>query len=502
MSKTKEARMEEDSEIVLVGGGVMSLTLAAMLKELQPSVHISIYEMFEDVALESSMCWNNAGTGHQAFCELNYTPKKEDGSIDITKAVNINQQYELSREFWAYCVRVGILKEPHTFLNSVPHLSFVADDIVPFLKQRYETLKTCPLFANMQYSEDREQIKQWAPLLLEGRDEKQNIAVTYMEEGTDINFGEIVHQFKEKLSQKDGFDVYLNHRVYDLNKEGNSWRLDILDKQSGERKQVKAKFVFLGAGGGSFLLLQKSGLSEGRGYGGFPVGGLWLVCKNREIIDRHHAKIYGKASIGDPPMSVPHLDTRIINGKKELLFGPYAGFNTKFLKNGSFFDFPLSVRANNCIPMLQAGIDNVPLTIYLIKQILMTDRQRMKKLNMFIPNAEFEDWKAMFAGQRVQIIKKDAQGRGSLQFGTEVVTSQDGSLAALLGASPGASTVVNIMLQVLERCFGDKMNSNDWRDKLSQMVPSYKCSLEDNITHFNERRSKTAQTLQMPFCAI
>ncbi|WP_289181052.1 FAD-dependent oxidoreductase [Helicobacter japonicus] len=253
--------MEEDSEIVLVGGGVMSLTLAAMLKELQPSVHISIYEMFEDVALESSMCWNNAGTGHQAFCELNYTPKKEDGSIDITKAVNINQQYELSREFWAYCVRVGILKEPHTFLNSVPHLSFVADDIVPFLKQRYETLKTCPLFANMQYSEDREQIKQWAPLLLEGRDEKQNIAVTYMEEGTDINFGEIVHQFKEKLSQKDGFDVYLNHRVYDLNKEGNSWRLDILDKQSGERKQVKAKFVFLGAGGGSFLLLQKSGLS-------------------------------------------------------------------------------------------------------------------------------------------------------------------------------------------------------------------------------------------------
>ncbi len=407
--------MGEDADIVLVGGGVMSFTLAAMIKELQPSAHISVYEMLEDVALESSMCWNNAGTGHQSFCELNYTPKKADGSIDITKAVSINQQYELSKEFWAYCVRVGILKEPKTFLNPVPHLSFVVDDI---------------------------------------------------------------------------------------NKDGNAWLLDVLDKQNGTKKQVKTKFVFLGAGGGSFPLLQKSGIPEGRGYGGFPVGGLWLVCKNRDIIDKHHAKIYGKASIGDPPMSVPHLDTRIINDKKELLFGPYAGFNTKFLKHGSFFDFPLSMRANNLLPMIQAGIDNVPLTVYLIKQILMLDRQRMKKLNVFIPAAEFKDWRAMFAGQRVQIIKKDANGRGSLQFGTEVITSQDGTLAALLGASPGASTVVNIMLQVLERCFGDKMNSSDWREKLTQMVPSYGRSMEENITRFNECRSKTAETLQMPFCAI
>ncbi|WP_300958303.1 malate dehydrogenase (quinone), partial [uncultured Helicobacter sp.] len=482
--------------------GVMSLTLAAMLKELSPSIHISIYEMLEDVGLESSMTWNNAGTGHQALCELNYTPKKEDGSIDITKALKINQQYELSKEFWAYCVKVGILKEPRTFINPVPHLSFVVDHIVPYLKQRYETLKTSPLFANMYYSEDREQIKQWAPLLLEGRDDKQHIAVTYMEEGSDVNFGEMVRQFRNKLSQKDGFDVYVNHKVYDLEKEGNKWRLDVLDKQSGERKQIRAKFVFLGGGGGSFPLLQKSGIPEGKEYGGFPVGGLWLVCKNREIIDKHHAKIYGKASIGDPPMSVPHLDTRIIDGKRELLFGPYAGFNTKFLKRGSLLDFPLSVRPSNFLPMVQAGIDNMPLTIYLIKQILMSNKQRMRKLNVFMPAAELKDWKAMFAGQRVQIIKKDAKGRGSLQFGTEVITSSDGSLAALLGASPGASTVVDIMLQVLERCFGTEMQSNEWKDKLIQMVPSYKRSLEENITHFNECRSQTAQVLQMPFCAI
>ncbi len=438
--------MSEDSEVVLVGGGIMSLTLAAMLRELKPSLHISVYEMFEDLATESSSVWNNAGTGHQALCELNYTPQKEDGSIDVSKALKINQQFELSKEFWAYCIRKQILKGAHTFLNPVPHLSFVVDDIVPYLKKRYETLKDSPLFKNMIYTEDREQIKEWAPLLLEGRGETQKMAVTYMAGGSDVDFGEIARQFGEKLSQKEGFDVYTHHKVRDLTKEGNIWLLDVIDTKSYERKQVKAKFVFLGAGGGSFPLLQKSGIPEGRGYGGFPVGGLWLICNNREIIEKHNAKIYGKASIGDPPMSVPHLDTRIIRGKKELLFGPYAGFNTKFLKKGSFFDFPSSIRLNNFIPMIQAGIDNVPLTIYLIKQILSTDRMRMRKLEVFFPAAQFPDWNAQFAGQRVQVIKKDKNGRGSLQFGTEVITSSDGSLAALLGASPGASTVVDIIL--------------------------------------------------------
>ncbi len=494
--------MSEDSEVVLVGGGIMSLTLAAMLRELKPSLHISVYEMFEDLATESSSVWNNAGTGHQALCELNYTPQKEDGSIDVSKALKINQQFELSKEFWAYCIRKQILKGAHTFLNPVPHLSFVVDDIVPYLKKRYETLKDSPLFKNMIYTEDREQIKEWAPLLLEGRGETQKMAVTYMAGGSDVDFGEIARQFGEKLSQKEGFDVYTHHKVRDLTKEGNIWLLDVIDTKSYERKQVKAKFVFLGAGGGSFPLLQKSGIPEGRGYGGFPVGGLWLICNNREIIEKHNAKIYGKASIGDPPMSVPHLDTRIIRGKKELLFGPYAGFNTKFLKKGSFFDFPSSIRLNNFIPMIQAGIDNVPLTIYLIKQILSTDRMRMRKLEVFFPAAQFPDWNAQFAGQRVQVIKKDKNGRGSLQFGTEVITSSDGSLAALLGASPGASTVVDIMLEVLKRCFGDEMKTSAWQDKLAEMVPSYNRSLEENITHFNECRFKTAQTLHLPFDEI
>ncbi|TLD82210.1 malate dehydrogenase (quinone) [Helicobacter sp. MIT 05-5293] len=494
--------MCEDSEIVLVGGGIMSFTLAAMLKELKPSAEISLYEMLEDVGLESSMVWNNAGTGHQALCELNYTPKKSDGSIDTTKAFAINQQYELSKEFWAHCVKKNILQTPSSFLNPVPHLSFVVDNIVPYLKLRYETLSKSPLFRNMQYSQDHDQIKQWAPLLLEGRDPNQQIAATYMAEGTDVDFGAIVHQLRDSLSRQKGFNIYVNHKVTNLTKEGNTWLLDVKDKTNGTAKQVKAKFVFLGAGGGSFPLLQKSGIPESKGYGGFPVGGLWLVCKNRDIIDKHQAKIYGKASIGDPPMSVPHLDTRIIDGKKELLFGPYAGFNTKFLKRGSLLDFPLSIRANNSMPMIQAGIDNVPLTIYLIKQILLTNGRRMRKLNVFIPSAKLDDWKAKFAGQRVQIIKKDAQGRGSLQFGTEVITSSDGSLAALLGASPGASTTVNIMVQVLKRCFKDEMDSQEWQDKIREMLPSYGRSLEENIAHFNECRAQTASILNLPFKEI
>lgn len=494
--------MCEDGEIVLVGGGVMSFTLAAMLKILQPSFRICIYEKLQDVRLESSAVWNNAGTGHQALCELNYTPQKSDGSIDTTKAFMINQQYELSKEFWAYCVQNQILKAPQTFLNSVPHLSFVVDGIVPYLKKRYETLKQSPLFKNMIYSEDREQIGQWAPLLLEGRCKDQKMATTYVAEGTDVNFGEIVNQLRENLSQEDGFDVFVEHEVENLNKDGDKWCLQVRDLRSGTLKKVKAQFVFLGAGGGSFPLLQKSGIPEGKGYGGFPVGGLWLVCKKREIIDKHHAKIYGKASIGDPPMSVPHLDTRIINGKKELLFGPYAGFNTKFLKNGSLLDFPLSVRLDNFIPMLQAGIDNMPLTMYLIKQILMNNEQRMGKLNVFIPNAKLEDWEARVAGQRVQIIKKGSNGRGSLNFGTEVIASSDGSLAALLGASPGASTAVNIMVQVLERCFPNEMKTQQWEDKLMEMIPSYKRTLEENISFYNQCRSQTAQTLGLPFLEI
>lgn len=491
-----------DSEIILIGGGVMSLTLAMILKELEPSLNIAVYEKLEDVALESSMVWNNAGTGHQALCELNYTPENSDGSIQTSKAFAINQLYELSKEFYAYCIRKGLLKTPETFINPLPHISFVFDENVAFLKKRHEILSASPLFKNMIYTEDQELIKQWAPLLIEGRSVSQRVAATRVEEGTDVDFGELVHQMRDSLSQMPGFEIFTNHKATGLTKTSSGWEVHFKDTRNNITKTARAQFVFLGAGGGAFPLLQKSGIPEGKGYSGFPVGGLWLVCKSDSIVNKHYAKVYGKASLGAPPMSLPHLDTRIIHGKKYLLFGPYAGFNTKFLKYGSWFDFPLSMRADNWLPMLEAGMRNVPLTIYLVEQVLMGMKGRMKKFNLYVPNANASDWEERFAGQRVQVIRRDASGRGDLQFGTEVITSSDGSLAALLGASPGASTAVDIMLQVVRTCFKDKMQNGGWEEKLREMLPSYGFSLEENIKHFNEHRSKTAETLKIPFVAI
>lgn len=492
--------MNEQTQIALIGGGIMSFTLATILKELQPSLQIHIYEILDDVGLESSMAWNNAGTGHQALCELNYTPRQKDGSINITKALKINQQFELSKEFWAYCVKNNLLDTPKSFINPLPHLSFVADSNVAFLKDRFEALHQSPFYKNMIFSQDRDQIAQWAPLIVQDRNPDQPIAATFIDGGTDVNFGAIVTQLKNNLIKKEGLEVFLSHKVKDINRDSKGWELKIIDTKNDTYKKVQAQFIFLGAGGGAFPLLQKSGIPEGHGYGGFPVSGLWLVCNNKDLIDKHATKVYGKASVGDPPMSVPHLDSRIIDGKKELMFGPYASFNTRFLKHGSFLDFPLSARWNNLIPMLQAGLDNIPLTVYLIRQIFLGKKGRMDKLEFYMPSAKQEDWELKVAGQRVQIIKKNAQGRGFLEFGTEVVVSADRTLAAVLGASPGASISVSVILELLEKCFATEIAQ--YSDKLKEMIPSYKNTLEQNIAAFNTQRSKTAQALQMPFTEI
>lgn len=492
--------MNEQTQIALIGGGIMSFTLATILKELQPSLQIQIYEMLDDVGLESSMAWNNAGTGHQALCELNYTPRQKDGTINISKALKINQQFELSKEFWAYCVRNNLLDAPQSFINPLPHLSFVADSNVTFLKDRFEALRQSPLYAHMLFSQDREQIAQWAPLIMEGRDPNQPVAATFMDGGSDVNFGAIVTQLRANLAKKEGVGIFLSHKVADINRSSQGWELKVIDTKNDVHKRVQARFVFLGAGGGAFPLLQKSAIPEGRGYAGFPVSGLWLACNNKELIDKHATKVYGKASVGDPPMSVPHLDTRIIDGKKELMFGPYASFNTRFLKYGSLLDFPLSVRLNNFLPMLQAGLDNIPLTAYLVRQIFLGKNGRMDKLEFYMPSARQEDWELKIAGQRVQIIKKNAQGRGFLEFGTEVVVSADKSLAAVLGASPGASISVDVILEVLEKCFASEVQTH--YDKLKEMVPSYQNTLEQNIANFNHQRAQTAQTLHIPFAGI
>ena len=466
---------EYQVDVAIVGGGIVSATLATMLAELQSDMRITVFERLGDVAEESSKAMNNAGTGHAANCELNYTPEKADGTVDIAKALNINGAFEVSLQFWSHLVEQGILPRPVTFLNRCPHLSFVWGEAnTKFLRTRQARLSAHPMFADMTITEDRARMAEWMPLVMEGRDATTPLAATRVNRGTDLDFGSLSHTLFTSLKAKPGFQLLTSHHVKDLFKDADGlWHLQVEDRAEGRTREIIAKFVFLGAGGGALPLLLKSNIPESRGYGGFPVSGQWLVCKKPEIVARHATKVYGKATIGAPPMSVPHLDTRMIGGKAELLFGPYAGFTTKYLKAGSFLDLPKSVKTTNIKPMLWAGWHNLDLTRYLIGQVLQSPEDRVKTLRDFVPTARLEDWDLEIAGQRVQIIKRDPVQGGKLEFGTEMVAAADGTLAALLGASPGASTCAATMVDLIVKCFKTKAQTPEWQAKIRQMVPSY-----------------------------
>ncbi len=465
-----------DPDVIVVGSGIMSANLAALLKRLEPQLSIQVYEVTAELAQEASNGWNNAGTGHAGICELSYTPHREpDGSVNVAKLIEIFEQFEFSKQFWAHAVTHGMIARPGECISPVPHLSFVhGEDQVDFLQRRHAAMAAHHFFAGIEYSTDRNMIGSWAPLLTEGRDPAVPIAATRLTRGTDVNFGNIARQLFGWLAQQDSCGIAAHHRVVDLEKNANGWDVTVRDLATGNLRRNRAKFVFIGAGGGSLPLLQRSGIPEAKGLGGFPIGGQWLICENPAVVAKHQAKVYGQALDAAPTMAVPHLDTRVLDGETKLLFGPFAAWTTKFLhKKGSVLDLPRSVRSDNLATLINIGVSNLPLVKYLVQQGTQSMEDRLEVLRIFYPAANSADWKLIDAGIRVQAIKKTDGKAGIVHFGTEVLTDSDRSLSGLLGASPGASVSVHIVVEVIKRCFPNLLDTPGGRARMKTMIPNW-----------------------------
>ena len=479
-------------DLALIGGGIMSATLGVLVKLVSPQTKIVMFERLAEPGLESSNPWNNAGTGHAALCELNYMPDSKDGSLpDPAKAIAINEQFQVSRQLWSYLVAKKVLGKPESFIRTVPHLTFVqGEKDVDYLRRRFEVLKAQPLFAGMEYTEDLEELATWTPLMAEGRQDSP-IAATRIEQGTDVDYGTMTKDMVNWLKAQ-GVEIRTSTEVKSVHQfPSGNWEL-WLGRTAEEF--IHADRVFVGAGGWALKLLQSSGIDEIQGYGTFPVSGHFLRTDDPELVKKHRAKVYSQAQVGAPPMSVPHLDTRVVDGKESLLFGPFAGLNPKFLKHGSMLDLPLSVRPKNLIPYLSVALKNFDLVVYLLKEVSKSRKKKLESLKEFVPHAKARDWTYYEAGQRAQVIKP-AKGGGVLQFGTEVIAAKDGTIAGLLGASPGASVSVSVMLEVMEHLY--KEDFKNFAPALKEMIPSYGQNLNPKPALAKKVLAQTAKSLKL-----
>jgi len=499
MSQRTSNFLSSKSDVVLIGGGIMSANLGAMLKRLDPRLSIQMIEVGPELACEASEGSNNAGTGHAGICEISYTPSRDSsGKVPIDRALHIFEQYEHSKQFWGYAAASGMAGDPAEFMHAVPHVCFVkgAED-VDFLKARHAAMRKHHFFREMTLSTDPAAIHSWAPLVMEGREPCPVAATTGA--GTEVNFGLLARKLCDWLAKHENCRVATGWKVTKLQRGEGEWQLTIKSQTTGETRTHCSKFVFVGAGGGSLPLLQSTGLAEAAGLGGFPIGGQWLVCDEPSICVRHNAKVYGAVPPSSPSMGAPHLDLRWLNGRRQLMFGPFASWTTRFLKEtGSLGDLPFSIRANNLTTLLRAGVQNIPLVSYLVTQGLQTMKDRMKAVREYYPNARPEHWRLVEAGIRVQTIKK--QDRGAVYFGTEVFSSADRSIAALLGASPGASVSVNIALEVIKSCLPHLLASSDAQARMRDMIPTFDQDLKKtgNATLFEKTTREAEERLRLP----
>jgi len=483
------------TDVVLVGAGIMSATLGALLRRLEPDWSMTVVERLDAVGAESSSPWNNAGTGHSALCELNYTPQQPDGSIDITKAVRVNEQFQVTRQFWAYAVENGILTD-RSFVTPIPHVSFVRGaQRVDYLRRRQRALAHNPLFAGIEVIDEPDEFARRLPFMAAGRDFSEPTALNWAAHGTDVDFGALSRQLIG-YCVRHGATALFGHEVRNLTRQSDgSWTLLITNRRTRQKRRLNARFVFVGAGGDALPLLQKSGIEGVKGFAGFPIGGRFLRADNPVLTAAHRAKVYGTPAPGAPPLGALHLDLRFVQGKPWLVFGPYAGWSPKFLKHGRITDLPRSVKPDNVVSMLGVALTEVTLVTYLLGQLWLSESDRMRVLREFAPSARESDWELTVAGQRVQVIRRDRRKGGVLDFGTTVLASADGSIAGLLGGSPGASTAVAAMLDVLRRCFAGRYPS--WLPRLKEMVPSLGTELSREPALFDEVWSWGTQALQL-----
>jgi malate dehydrogenase (quinone) len=500
LSDQSGAQVTAKADAVLIGAGIMSATLGALLRRLEPDWSIALVERLDAAGAESSGPWNNAGTGHSGLCELFYTPQQPDGSIDVRKAVRVNEEFQVTRQFWSYAADNGMLSDVRGFLNPVPHVSFVQGaERVDYLRRRRQALAGNPLFARTEWIDDADEFARRLPLMAAKRDFSQPLALDWSADGTDVDFGALSRQLIG-YGVRNGTTALFGHEVRNLSRQRDaSWTLTVRNRRTGKNRKLNARFVFVGAGGQALRLLQKSGISEAKGFGGFPIAGKFLRSGNPAITVEHRAKVYGLPAVGAPAMTAAHLDARIVNGKPWLLFGPFAGWSPKFLKHGHVTDLPRSVTPRNVAPVIGVGVTQLQLVNYLIGQLRLSQPARVGALREFVPSAVGSDWELTTAGQRVQVIRPTKRKGGVLEFDTTVLGAADGSIAGLLGASPGASTAVSAMLGVLQRCFPDRYQA--WLPTLKDMVPSLGASLSEEPALFDEVWSLGTKSLGlMPDC--